>query len=199
MKMSRKVHFAIEAMLILAVAACASVAVTERRNSVEKDKTILMLGDNPPEEADVRYKFLEPKVSHYIEALCQELNFDSDLAVAVLMVENPKFDPNAINRNLNGSVDCGLFQLNDRYVWTVFKDSYWIEEVELDPFNWKHNCFIAIHHLAALQKKLKVTDDAIMAYNCGAGAVMAGRVPYSTTIYLAKVKNNLQLLNTSAK
>lgn len=197
MKISRKVHLVIEMALILALAASASVAVTERKKSTEKDKTILMLGDNPPEETDVRYKFLEPKVSHYIEALCQELELNPNLAVAILMAENPKFDPAAVNKNLNGSVDCGLFQLNDRYIWTVFQNDYWIENVELDPFNWKHNCFIAIHHIAALQKKLKVLDDVIMAYNCGAWAVMAGRIPYSTTLYLAKVKNNFQLLNYS--
>lgn len=199
MKIKKGIHLAVEVSLLAAASLLASAWISEKANSAEKDKTILMLGDNPPEEADVRYKFLEPKVSHYIEALCQELDFDSNLAVAVLMVENPKFDPNAVNKNLNGTVDCGLFQLNDRYIWTVFKNDYWIDDVELDPFNWKHNCFIAVHHLAALQKKLKVMDDAIMAYNCGAGAVMAGRVPYSTTIYLAKVKNNLQLLNSSAK
>lgn len=196
MKMSRKVHFAIEAMLILVVAACASIAVTERRNSIEKDKTILMLGDNPPEGEPVKYGFLDPKVSHYIEALCQELGVDPDLAVAILMAENPQFDPNAVNRNQNGSIDCGLFQLNDRYIWTVFKDDYWIEEVELDPFNWKHNCFVAVHHISALLKKLKVIDDAVMAYNCGAGAVMGGRIPPATRIYLAKVKNNLRLLRS---
>lgn len=196
MKIKKGIHLAVEVSLLVAASIFASAWISEKANSAEKDKTILMLGDNPPEEADVRYKFLEPKISHYIEALCQELGVDPDLAVAILMAENPQFDPNAVNRNQNGSIDCGLFQLNDRYIWTVFKNDYWIEEVELDPFNWKHNCFVAVHHISALLKKLKVMDDAVMAYNCGAGAVMGGRIPPATRIYLAKVKNNLRLLRS---
>ena len=110
------------------------------------------------------------------------------------MVENPEFNQEAIHRNENGTIDCGLFQLNDRYVWTTFKASYWFDNIELDPFNWKHNAYIAMHHIKALQDQLKLQDEVIMAYNCGIGAVMNETVPAATKVYLAKVKNNIVLL-----
>ena len=141
-----------------------------------------------------KYKFIDSSISDYICDLCNELSLDSDLVVAILMVENPEFNKDAVHRNENGTIDVGLFQLNDRYLWTTFKDSYWFDNVELDPFNWKHNAYIAIHHLEQLQKRLKVTDDVIMAYNCGIGAVMNGNVPAATKVYFCKVNNNLMLL-----
>ena len=141
-----------------------------------------------------RYQFLQKDISDYICSLSEELDIDSDLVVAILMVENPEFNPDAVHRNLNGTIDCGLFQLNDRYIWTSFKDAYWFVNVELDPFNWKHSAFLAIHHIAYLQKKIKVVNEVVMAYNCGVTAVMSGNIPDSTKGYLKKVKTNLYLL-----
>ena len=141
-----------------------------------------------------KYQFLQKDVSDYICSLSDELEIDSDLVVAILMAENPEFDPEAVHRNINGTIDCGLFQLNDRYIWTSFKDAYWFDNIELNPFNWKHSSFLAIHHIAYLTKKAKVTDEVIMAYNCGIAAVMSGVVPESTKAYLKKVKTNLFLL-----
>lgn len=141
-----------------------------------------------------KYQFLQKDVSDYICSLSDELEIDSDLVVAILMAENPEFDPEAVHRNTNGTIDCGLFQLNDRYIWTSFKDAYWFDNIELNPFNWKHSSFLAIHHIAYLTKKAKVTDEVIMAYNCGVGAVMSGAVPETTKAYLKKVKTNLFLL-----
>lgn len=74
------------------------------------------------------------------------------------------------------------------------KKDYWFDNVELDPFNWKHNTYIALHLMADLQKEFKVQEDAIMAYNGGRGAVMNGTIKPSTYEYLRKVKNNLILL-----
>ena len=133
-------------------------------------------------------------LSNYICDLCDGLNIDSDLAVSHLLVENPNFNPDAIHKNENGTIDVGMFQLNDRYLWTTFKKDYWFDNVELDPFNWKHNTYIALHLMADLQKEFKVQDDAIMAYNGGRGAVMNGTVKPGTYEYLSKVKNNLILL-----
>ena len=122
------------------------------------------------------------------------MEINSDLIVAILMKENPEFNPEATHKNENGTIDVGMFQLNDRYVWTTFKDSYWFDNVELDPFNWKHNTYLAVHHIEYLQKQLKVMDDVIMAYNCGIGAVMNGNIPDRTKTYYANVKLNMKLL-----
>ena len=145
-------------------------------------------------EEPARYPFLNKELSDYICELCDEMKEDPDLVVAHLMEENPEYNPLAIHRNENGTVDCGLFQLNDRYVWTTFRKNYWFEDVELDPFNWKHNTFIAVNHIHYLHKKLKVIDDTIAAYNCGEGNVMNQTIPASTISYTARVKNNIWLL-----
>lgn len=147
-----------------------------------------------------KYKVMPAALSNYICDLSAELELDSDLVVAILMVENPEFNPDAISRpNQNGTLDLGLFQLNDYYLWTEFKNDYWFENIELNPFNWKHNTYIALHHIKYLQDKFKIQDDVILAYNGGKGAVMNGTVKPSTYNYLRKVQNNLYLLkNTGA-
>ena len=145
--------------------------------------------DVPP-----KYPFLESRVSNYICSLSDELKIDSDLAVAILMNENPEFNPNVIHRNDNGTNALGLFQLNDKYCYTTFVESYWDMDVDFNPYNWKHNTFIALHHLEWLQSKLKIQDDVIMAYNCGIDAVLNGRIPDTTVSYLSRTKNNLTLL-----
>lgn len=142
-----------------------------------------------------KYKVMPAALSNYICDLSAELELDSDLVVAILMVENPEFNPDAISRpNQNGTLDLGLFQLNDYYLWTEFKNDYWFENIELNPFNWKHNTYIALHHIKYLQDKFKIQDDVILAYNGGKGAVMNGTVKPSTYNYLRKVQNNLFLL-----
>lgn len=148
------------------------------------------------DEREPRYKFMPKEFSHYICDLCEGLGDDPDVDVAILMHENPKFDPNAIHVNDNGTIDLFLWQMNDRYLWTTFKDRYWkFENVEFNPANWKHSTYIAVHHIHYLKQKLKAEDDVIMAYNCGENAVMSGNIPLSTlNNYLPEVKNNLYLL-----
>ena len=90
--------------------------------------------------------------------------------------------------------------MNDKYFWTTFKDNYWdFKDVEPNPFNWKHNAYMAIHHIKYLQDKLKLQDEVIMAYNGGIGNVMNNTVKPSTYAYLAKVKNNMWLLKNCNK
>lgn len=168
---------------------CTYQIVSSFRQKHNFDVVIKEVSEQPS-----KYQFLDKDLSDYICALCIELELDSDEVVARLMVENPEFNYEVMHRNENGTIDCGLWQLNDKYLWTTFKKNYWFEDVELDPFNWKHNTYIALHHMKYLQDKFKIKDEAIMAYNCGEGAVMNNNIPASTYVYLAKVKNNLWLL-----
>ena len=164
----------------------------------KKSKVIAVdftVNEESEENGTWTYPFLKKELSDYICGLCNEMEINSDLIVAILMKENPEFNPEATHKNENGTIDVGMFQLNDRYVWTTFKDSYWFDNIELDPFNWKHNTYLAVHHIEYLQKQLKVMDDVIMAYNCGIGAVMNGNIPDRTKTYYANVKLNMQLLN----
>ena len=165
-----------------------------KRSNKEKIAIDLVVPESEYEEEPHKYGFLKKELSDYICELAAKTGVNSDLIVAILMVENPEFDSEAVNHNGNATVDCGLFQLNDRYLWTTFKDSYWFDNVELDPFNWKHNTYIAVSHIEYLLNTLKVQDDAIMAYNCGIGAVMNGNIPPASKVYLAKVKLNMKLL-----
>lgn len=146
------------------------------------------------EEVSPEYPFLPKDLSLYIEDLCTQLGIDTNLAVAILLQENPEIKVDATNRNQNGTNDLGLWQLNDRYLYTDFEKNYWKMDIELNPFNWKHNTFIALSHLHWLQSRLKVQDDVIMAYNCGIGAVMNNKIPDITKVYLRRVKNNYNLL-----
>lgn len=168
--------------------------ISHRKKSYDFNNVVFI-----PKTENPKYTFLEPEISDYICALCDGLKLDSDLVVAHLLVENPDFNPDAIHRNDNGTVDLGLFQLNDKYLWTTFRNDYWFDNVELDPFNWKHNTYIALHLMAELHKEFKVQDDAIMAYNGGRGAVMNGTVKPATYEYLRKVNNNYMLLKNCEK
>lgn len=146
------------------------------------------------EETSPVYQFLPKELSLYIEDMCLQLDLDTDLVVSILMQENPEINTEATNRNPNGTNDLGLWQLNDRYLYTDFEKNYWKLDIELNPFNWKHNTFIALSHIHWLTQRLKVQDDVIMAYNCGIGAVMNNNVPDITKVYLRRVKNNYNLL-----
>lgn len=143
------------------------------------------------------YEGLSTELSNYICNLCEELNEDSDLCVAILLQENPTLNSDAQHRNENGTLDVGLFQINDRYMWSTFVPKYWELDVEFNPYNWKMNTFLAVHHINYLHTSLKVLDDAVMAYNCGEGAVMKNRIPESTKLYLASVKRTYNFLKQS--
>ena len=186
-------------VFILVCSACLTTFFIGR-NSGKRIAVDFSLEELEIDTREPKYKVMPAALSNYICDLSAELELDSDLVVAILMVENPEFNPDAISRpNQNGTLDLGLFQLNDYYLWTEFKNDYWFENIELNPFNWKHNTYIAMHHIKYLQDKFKIQDDVILAYNGGKGAVMNGTVKPSTYNYLRKVQNNLYLLkNTGA-
>lgn len=146
------------------------------------------------EETEWKYDMLPAEMSDYICSLCEQLDLDSDLAVSILLKENPELNPEAMHRNPNGSIDCGLWQLNDSYIFSVFVPAYWKLSEEFNPFNWKMNTYLAIKHITSLKNDLKVFDDIVCAYNCGVGRTMSGDIPASTRSYLATVKNTYRLL-----
>lgn len=144
-----------------------------------------------------KYVFMPDVIAAYIKELSAELDLDTDMCVSILMVENPDFNPDAIHRNDNGTIDVGLWQLNDRYLYTTFQKEYFTFpglEIEIDPFNWKINTYIALHHIQFLENKLKTFDDVICGYNAGIGNVLNSTIPESTKTYLKNVKTNYFLL-----
>ncbi len=197
MKRIKKLICFSAAVILIVTSGCLSSYFIGQKNG-RRIAVDFSLEELEQDNREPKYKFIPAALSNYICDLSAELELDSDLVVAILMVENPEFNPDAISRpNQNGTLDLGMFQLNDYYLWTEFKNDYWFENIELNPFNWKHNTYIALHHLKYLQDKFKVQDDVILAYNGGKGAVMNGTVKPSTYNYLKKVENNLFLLKNS--
>jgi hypothetical protein len=201
MKLIRKI-----CLIILIVIGCFFIgyAIGKHFESIKMKKIVYV--DFISEEIETqqenihKYKFLPAELSDYIVRMCTELEIDPDLAVAILMQENPEINLDAIHRNENGTMDLGLWQLNDKYLYTTFANNFWkFEEVELNAFDWKHNTFVALHQIEWLQSRLKLFDDIVMGYNAGISAVMNRTIPDSTKIYLCRVKNNFNLLKGMEK
>lgn len=201
--MRKEIKYCIIAVLIFMVCLLTIIysiitIINQKKIIKDRETTIVNIEVSlfETEDKKTKYDFVgNYEMAVYIEQLSLAHNVKPDLSFSILMVENPEFDNDAININDNGTIDFTLWQLNDRYFWTEFKERYWnFDNVELDPMNWKHSTYIAINHIAYLQEKLKIEDDVIMAYNCGIGAVMNRNIPTRTRVYLAKVKNNMKLL-----
>ena len=161
----------------------------------DRAKKIAVENATEIETDSARYDFMPCEMSKYIVDLSEALELDTDLCVAILLQENPEFNPKATHENSNGTMDIGLWQLNDRYLWSVFYGDYWkFPDVEFNPMNWKNSTYIALCHIKRLQDRHKTFDDVVMSYNCGSGAVMSHEIPDSTRKYLANVKNNYTLL-----
>lgn len=177
-------------VIIIAIAITSVILVLHNKHDAKQDFEITEI-----QQEVQKYDFLSKELSDYIVALTQELDIDPDLCIAILLQENPTFNVEATHSNNNGTIDVGLWQLNDWYLWTTFQNNYWkFKDIDLNPMNWKHSTFIAIQHIATLNKQLKVFNDVICAYNCGAGAVMNNEVPETTKEYLIRVTNNYRLL-----
>lgn len=101
-----------------------------------------------------------------------------NLIMGVVFVES-RFDPRAINRsNRNGSVDYGLFQLNNSY-----------RDMTVAEFlNVETNSREGISYLADM---IRYFDgdviSAIAAYNAGPYRVDENNIPESTQMYIIKV------------
>ena len=127
-------------------------------------------------------------MSDYIDSMCNDLCIDSAMCKAILLKENPKADPKATHSNNNGTVDVGLWQLNDRYMWTTFM-GYWVFDEPFNAFDWQDNTYLALKHIKYLTTEFTDFDTIVMSYNCGVKAVRDGKIPDSTMAYLADVKD----------
>lgn len=142
--------------------------------------------------------FLDDEKAAYIMSLCEDFNVDCDLVIAILMRENPTLKTNAVGSiNQNGTVDLGLFQLNDRCLFQKggFLDLFWATDFpEFDASNWKHNSYVAIRLIDSLTRTFGALayENIAAAYNCGSGRVFSGEIPVSTaSVYVPSVMNNL--------
>jgi soluble lytic murein transglycosylase-like protein len=107
-----------------------------------------------------------------IMALALEVGVPSNIAIAIVKIENPNMDPYAVHHNKNGTVDRGIMQLN----------SSWYE----DP-NWyipEHNIRAGLQHLKYIYDRIGNWKETIMRYNCGLNRKV---IPASSIRYYNKV------------
>lgn len=117
--------------------------------------------------------FLNDEMAEWICKCSEDFGVDPDLVVAILKRENPSLITDAVSKmNENGTVDLGLFQLNDRSLENSFLKRWWNPEVmgeEFNAGNWKHNSYIAIRYIEDLQKQFGENNVFYIAagYNAG--------------------------------
>jgi hypothetical protein len=133
-------------------------------------------------------------LERFIGEQCREAGVSEKLVWAILAQENPMLKFDAVHVNENGTRDLGLFQLNDRYLYSDFVPRYWKFS---DTFRWDdpyHNSYVGIRHIKwlwgtcpmAVPDRSKAFTVAL-AYNCGLGAVALGKVPAKSVDYAVRV------------
>lgn len=208
-KVAKRIVIASCCAIIFAASICVAILLT--RQTVLKE--VGLVSDNYFTIAEEPRKiegfvnkyesFLPDEKAEFICKCCEDFNIDSDLAVAILQVENPTLKENATSKpNENGSRDTGLFQLNDisLYRRDGFLEKFWPKEFgEFNTDNWKHNTYIAIRYIKDLQLTFGENNIYFIAagYNAGTSRAYdayingAWRLPSTTQYsYAPSVENN---------
>jgi hypothetical protein len=108
-------------------------------------------------------------------------NISPALAFA-LAWEESKFNPLAVNtKNRDGSIDRGLFQLNNRSFPHLELQAYFSPEV---------NSWHGMSHLRFCIDTGSTEIAALAMYNAGAGRVTASGAPKSTLDYISRILEN---------
>jgi hypothetical protein len=93
--------------------------------------------------------------------------------------EESRFNPLAVNRkNRDGSIDRGLFQLNNRSFPKL---------TEAEFFNYRTNAFYGMAHLRICIDTGGSELSAVAMYNAGTGRVRSGGTPYQTLNYAERI------------
>jgi hypothetical protein len=112
---------------------------------------------------------------------CDEYDIPPALAFA-LCWEESRFNPNAVNRqNRNGSVDRGLFQLNNRSFPHLDISSF---------YNINSNARYGVGHLRYCLNSGGSEISALAMYNAGAGRVRSTGAPEVTLNYTSRILEN---------
>lgn len=122
--------------------------------------------------------------------MCQKYKINYIKALAIMYVEQAMNNPEAINKNSNGTIDIGLMQLNSINKW-ILKKLFHSEDLELlkDP---KINIECACYYIKYLEKKQTNLFDSLVAYNGGIGTslkIKSGEKPINCKagIYAGRV------------
>lgn len=120
----------------------------------------------------VYFTDLTEEMNVYMNQLCIIYEVDIYIVYAILKTENTNLNEKAVNYNSNGTLDLGLFQMNDKYIWTDFIPKYWNKQRDFEVFNWRDNMYVAIGHIADLSFYFKDTYKTFCAYNGGRNATV---------------------------
>ncbi|MDR0389585.1 MAG: lytic transglycosylase domain-containing protein [Spirochaetaceae bacterium] len=117
------------------------------------------------------------EIAAQVLALTAENDISPSLVFA-LMWEESRFNPGAVNRNANNSIDRGLFQLNSA--------SFPSLKVE-DFFNTGVNIRYGLAHLKMCLDQAGSEVAALAMYNAGLNRVRSGATPERTLNYINRI------------
>lgn len=121
----------------------------------------------------------------HLKAECKRYGVDVEEAVAIMITENPALDPELVHRNENGTVDTGLFQINDCHKNEFYSMGF---DNLKDP---KQNISYGVYFLSTLDKY--EGHQKYMAYNMGEeGMKKLVNRGVASTAYSRKVMRKLE-------
>lgn len=160
----RPVVLALLAGAVVFVAGCcvgASAVKTDKHALDVPQETMLAETAEPLRAATVRDdivtdgNLLAYELQETMQACCEEYGVPYALALAVADVES-RFDPDAVS----GTGDYGLMQINE-------VNHEWLLEQGIDPMTPTGNIEAGVKILAQYLGTYDLTEQALMAYNCG--------------------------------
>ena len=98
--------------------------------------------------------------TNYFEEAGEYYRIDPKILYSIAKIES-KFNPNAINRNTNGTVDIGIMQINSVHMKELNKLGFRQEHL----FNPKINIFAGAWILRQCFDKHGVSQDGLTCYN----------------------------------
>ena len=130
---------------------------------------------------------LNSEIAEAILLNADRYNVSPALAFA-LCWEESRFNPHAINRgNRDGSVDRGLFQLNNRSFPNLETSAFY--QIEINARN-------GISHLHHCLNSGGTEISALAMYNAGTGRVRSTGAPHVTLNYVSRILENRQKIES---
>lgn len=149
----------------------------------KKEDTALVLYRQPQSRAAVEWYYgrvvNNREISDAILQYADEYNIPLSLAFALAHTES-KFKINAMHKNTNGSIDRGLFQLNN----TSFP-----KLEESDFYDPKISARYGLAHLRFCLNTAGNDIAALAMYNAGANKVRKNNTPQTTLNYISQIQN----------
>jgi hypothetical protein len=164
--------------------------------SNKKDDNIVIITERTGIERPAIEK--AENLDDFIKSVCEAEGVPYYFAIAILAAENESRNPSAINQNEDKTMDLGLWQLNNHWLFHDFIDRHWKTTEE---FNWadpKDNTILAVRHIAWLYEFGFTDYQVAVAYN--KGYTVAQKSAIGTDSYALKVlRLEVELLQEVAK